>query len=278
MADSGFAEIQAINDLEEGIHRFGHQMADSNSEIEHTINLYFENFERGLQILEERLRRAEEELERAERALERQRNKRVLVRDRDGDGWHWEQADCSAEEARVACCKAVRDRCRRDVDTCRQMISDARSKRYIHKEKFSQFETRTSEAIDKIGPAKEMVEKHNSTAVPSSMASHSGGTSGTFPSTTSASASSISRGADLPRPRPPMNPNPSYRPKPNPITERPRGPQNERINPAPNRPITEADRPRSPFGNRGNVTSNPSSFWDDIRKISDEYKNNESNE
>ena len=50
MADSGFAEIQAINDLEEGIRRFGHQMADANSEIEHTINLYFENFERGLQI------------------------------------------------------------------------------------------------------------------------------------------------------------------------------------------------------------------------------------
>lgn len=275
MTDGGFADIRAICDLEDGIRRFGHQMADANSEIEHTINLYFENFERGLQILDERLRRAEEELERAERALERQRNKRVLVRDSDGDGWHWEQADCSAEEARVARCRVVRDRCRRDVDTCRQMISDARSKRYIHKEKFSQLESRTSEAIEKIGPAKEMVEKHRSTAVPSSMISHSGGFYG---SSTSASASSISRGSDLPRPRPPMNSNPSFGPKPNPITERPRSPQNECVNPAANRPITEAERPRSPFGDRGSLPSNPSSFWDDIKKISDEYKNNESNE
>lgn len=280
MIEGSFADIRAITELEEGIRTFGHQMAVANSEIENTINLYFENFERGLQILEERLRRAEEELERAEWALERQRNKRIWVEDEDGKG-HWEPADCSVEEARVARCEVIRDRCRRDVDACRQMISDARTKRYIHKEKFSQFESQTSEAIEKIGPAKELVEKHLSTAVPSSTSSTSRGTFGSFSSSTSASASSISRGANMPRPRPPMNQNQSFGPKPSPVTERPRGPQNERINPTPSRPFTEADRPRSSFGDRGRLPSNsnnPSSFWDDIRKISDEYKNSESNE
>ena len=258
MTEDGFADIRALTELEKGIHFFGHQMANANSEIEHTIDLYFESFERGLQILEERLRRAEEDLERAERALERQRDKRVWVEDKNGNG-HWKQADCSTEEARVAKCKAVRDRCRHDVDTCRQMILEARTKRYIHKEKFVELERRTLEAIDKIGHAKELVEKHHSIAVPSSMSSPSLGFIAPFSS--SSSSSSISRGTDLSRPRPPMNPNPSFGPRSTPTTERPRGPQNERINPTPSRPVTDADRPRPPLGEgvRG-LKQNTSSF------------------
>jgi len=251
MAESVFAGIQSLTDLEEGIRTFGYQMASASNQIESTIDLYFENFERGLQILEERLRKAEEELEAAERALERQRNKRVWVIDEDGDG-HWEQADCSAEEARVARCMAVRDRCLSDVNMCKQMIADARTRRYIHKEKFTQFQSSTSEAVDKIGPAKELVAKHCSMDVPSSTISC---------------------------PRPSMNTKSSFSSKSAPAMERPRSPQNERVNPLQSHPITETDRPRSPFGDVGRVGKNDaSSFWEAIRKIKEENQNKESNE
>jgi len=271
MADSGFADIRSINDLENGIHTFGHQMADTNSEIEHTIDLYFQDFERGLQILEERLRKAEDDLERAEIALERQRNKKVWVEDKDGDG-HWEQADCSAEEARVARCQAIRDRCKRDVDECRRMISDARTKRQIHKEKYAALESRISEAVEKICPIKERVEKHRATQVP--LSSTSTGSFGSFPSfSPSASAAAVSRGAGMFRPRPPMPSGTTYGPKASPLPERPRSPQNERMNPTPSRPITEADRPRSPFGDRGRVTRDSvSSFREGINKIINKHK------
>jgi len=276
MAEGGFADIRSINDLENGIRTFGHQMADASSDIEHNIDLYFQDFERGLQILDERLRKAEEDLERAERALERQRNKRVWVEDRDGKG-HWERADCSAEEARVARCQAIRDKCKRDVDECRQMISDARTKRRIHEEKYATLESNLSEAIVKIGPVKELVEKHRATQVPSS--SSSSGSFGAFPSfSSSGSEAAVSRGTELSRPRPPMPSGTSYGPKASPITERPRSPQNERMNPALGRPITEADRPRSPFGDGGRVTRDSvSSFREGINKIINKHKddNNE---
>lgn len=236
-----FADIKAITDLEEGIRTFGHQMAEANNEIEHTVDLYFRNFECGLQILEERLRRAEEELERALRELEHQRSKRVWVEDRDGNG-HWEQADCSAEEAAVARCQAVRNRCKQQVDLCRRMIEDARTKRYIHKEQFSQFESKTAEAIDKIGPIKDTVERHLAISVsPSFITPDYSNTSPSF-----ASASSNSRGTYLQRPRPP---------------------QNEHINPMQPRQVTEADRPKSPYGFRGdNTQNNASSFWQNLQK------------
>ncbi len=276
MAEGAFAGIESINDLENGMRTFGHQMAEANNEIEHIIDLYFHDFERGLEILEERLRKAEEDLERAERALERQRNKRVLVRDSDGNGWHWEQADCSAEEARVARCKAIRDKCKRDVDECREMISDARTRRRIHEEKYAALESNLSEAMVKLGPVKELVEKHRAMSVP---ASSSPGSFGSFPSFShAASATAVSRGAEMSRPRPPMPPGTTYGPKASPVPERPRSPLNERMNPAPSRPITEADRPRSPFGDGGRVTRDSvSSFREGINKIINKHKddNNE---
>lgn len=273
MAEGGFAEIRSINDLENGIRTFGHSMAEVNSEIEHTIDLYLQDFERGLQILEERLRNAEEDLERAEIALERQRNKRVWVEDKDGNG-HWEHADCSAEEARVARCKAIRDKCKRDVDECRQMIAEARSRRHVHEERYATLESRLSEAIVKIGPVKELVEKHLSMQPPSSSASSPLRSFSSF----SSSASAVSRGLDMARPRTPMPSGTTYGPKSSPIQERPRGPQNERMNPTPNRPITEEDRPRSPFGEGGRVTRDSvSSFREGIDKIINKHKD-ENNE
>ena len=273
MAEGAFADIRSINDLENGIRTFGHQMADANNEIEHNIDLYFQDFERGLQILEERLHKAIEDLERAERALERQRNKRVWVEDKDGKG-HWEQADCSSEEARVARCRVVYDRCRRDVDECRQMISDARAKRRIHEEKYATLESKLSEAIVKIGPVKELVEKHQATQVPPS--STSSRSLGSFPSSSPfASVTAVPRGTEMSRPRPPMPSGTTYGPKTSPMPERPRSPQNEQINPAPSRPVTEADRPRSPFGDNGRVTRNSvSSFREGIDKIINKHKDN----
>ncbi len=272
MAERAFADIGEINDLENGIRTFGHQMADANSEIEHSIDLYFQDFGRGLQILEERLRKAEEDLERAERALERQRNKRVWVEDNKGKG-HWERADCSAEEARVARCQAIRDKCKRDVDECRQMISDARTKRCIHKEKYATLEGGLSDAIVKIGPVKELVEKHRATQVPSSSPSSGSSRSfGAFPSF-SPSASATIRGAEMSRPRPPMSSGTTCGPKASPVPERPQSPQNERVNQVPIRPITEADRPRSPFGDGGCVTRDSvSSFREGIAKILNKHK------
>lgn len=278
MAGGSFADIRAITDLEDGIHTFGARMADADSQIEHTINLYFENFERGLRILEERLHRAEENLYRAEDALERQRYRRVWVQDDDGDG-HWKQADCSAEEARVARCMAIRDRCLRDVNSCRQIISNAQTKRYILKEKFSQFQNRTTEAIEKIGSAKELVEKHCSIRVSSSISSPAQDFHGSHSVSSLASQSSTSRGENLSRPRPPMNNSLSFGPKPSPAMERPRSPQNESINPPPSRPVTEADRPHSPFGyGHSEVRNNSSSFWEDIKKINEDDQNTKSNE
>lgn len=203
MTEGAFADIRAIKDLEDGIRTFGHQMADANSEIERTIDLYFQSFERGLHILEERLRRAEEELERAEWALERQRNKQVWVKDEDGGG-HWEQADCSAEEAAVARCRAKHNRWRHDVETCHLLISDAQAKRHIHEELFSQLENGIMVAVDKIGPVKELVEKHLSTSVPSSSPSPSQGSSGSS-SSPSSPASSVSSRADMSSPSLPFD-------------------------------------------------------------------------
>lgn len=275
-------DIHALNDLENGIHSFDRQMAGAKNEIEHLVNLYFQDFERGLRILEDRLRKAEEDLERAEIALERQRNKRVWVKDKDGEG-HWERADCFAEEARVARCQAVCNRCRRDVNECRDMISDARSKRHIQDGKYSLFQSQVSEAIDRMRPIKEVVERHQSLQPPSSFSAGSGTRS--FPSSSSSASSSvsaaasISRGADLSRPRPPMTPGTTYGPKASPLTERPRSPQNERVNPAPSRPITEADRPRSPFGDGGRVTRDSvSSFWEGLGKIVDKHKDDKTDE
>lgn len=277
MAEEGFADIRAITDLEEGIHTFGHQIADANSEIERTIDLYFQDFERGLQILEGRLHRAKEELARAVRALECQRNRKVWVEDDEGNG-HWEQADYSAEEAAVARCQARCNKCRHDVEICRKMILSARTKRYIHKELFSQLENGISEAVEKIGPVKELVEKHLSTSVPSSSVSLSHSSFGSFSSSSSSSTAAVSKGAGMSRPRPPMSPNQSFGPKPSPI-ERPRGPQNEGINPAPSRPITIADRPRSPLGDNGRVTRDSvSSFREGIEKIIKKYKQDNTDE
>lgn len=270
-------DINSLNDLENGIHSFDRQMAGANSEIEHLVDLYFQDFERGLRILEDRLRKAEEDLERAEIALERQRNKRVWVEDRDGEG-HWERADCSAEEARVARCQAICDRCRRDVNECRNMISDARSKRHIHEGKFSLFKDKVSEAVERMRPIKEAVERHCSMRPPSSFSS--GGGTKIFPSASaSSSAASVSRGADLTRPRPPMPSGTTYGPKAAPVTERPRSPQNEKMNPTPSRPLTEADRPRSPFGEGGRVTrASVSSFWEGLGKIVDKHKDDKIDE
>lgn len=270
-----FVDINAINKIEEGMRTFAHQMANANSEIEHTIFLYFQDFERCLQILEERQQKAHEDLERAERALERQRNKRVWVESEDGKG-HWEQADCSSEEAKVARCQLIYDKCRRDVDECRRLISDARTRRYIHKEKLALFESKTAEAVDKIGPVKELLEKHRNLSVPSAMPSSSRGfmSSSFFPS-----SSTISRGVEMSRPRPQMDSGPSFGPKPSPLTERPRKPQDEGVNPIPRRPMTESDRPRSPFGDEGRVTRDRvSSFRECIDKIINKYKNDDTNE
>ena len=271
MTGGGFADISSIRDLENGIQTFGHQMTDANSEIEHTIDRYFQDFERGLQILEERLRKAEEDLERAEIALERQRNKRVWVEDKDGNG-HWEPADCSAEEARVARCQAIRDKCKRDVDECQRMISDARTKRHIHEEKFSSLQSKLFEAVRKLGPAKELVERHISTQVPSS--SSSSGSFGSFPSFSSALSGNTTYRREESRPRSPMPSGTTYGPKASPTTERPHSPQNERMNSTPSRPVTEADRPRSPFGEGERVTRNSvTSFREGIDKIINKHKN-----
>lgn len=256
MADNSFADIKAIKDLEYGIHTFNSRMVSANSEIEHTIYRYFQEFERGLMILRERLRRAEENLERAERALERQRNRRVLVKDSDGDGYHWESADCSAEEAAVARCQAQCDVCRRRVGACSHMISDAQTKRHIHKEKFYQLKSKIAEAIDKIGPARGLVEKHLSTSVPS------------------LSASPVS--AEMSRPIPPHISQPSTRPTTSSDQERPRSPHRVNVNPRRETPVTDADRPRSPFGNGERITRDSvGSFRDGINKIISKYNNDE---
>lgn len=275
MAEGGFADINAITDLERGIETFDRQMSEANSGIEHTIDCYFSNFERGLRVLEERLRKAEADLERAQRALERQRNRRVWVDDGDGEG-HWEQADCSSEEAAVSRCHAVCDRCRRDVDACRRMISDARSKRYVHTEKFSDLKGQISEAVEKIGPIKEKVANHQSIPVSSSYS----GSARPFPSGTPSSSSTYEpRSSEMQRPRPPQSNNPSYGPAPSPLSERPRGPQKEGPNPTPSRPVTEADRPRSPFGDKGRVTRDSvSSFWEGVEKIINKYKHDDPDE
>lgn len=271
---SGFVDIRVLNDLENGIHSFDREMKDANREIEHTIDLYLQDFERCLRILEERLQKAEEDLERAEIALERQRNKRVWVEDEDEDGGgHWEQADCSAEEARVARCQSICDRCRRDVNECRQMISDAQTRRHVHEEKYSLFENKVSEAIVRMRPIKEKVEKHRAIQVPPSFSS-SGRTSSFPSSSVSAPNPSVIRDNDLPRPRPPMSSGITYGPKVTPAMERPRSPQNEQINPMPSRTFTEADRPRSPYGDSGRVTrSSVSSIWEGLEKIKEKHKN-----
>ena len=65
----------------------------------------------------------------------------------------------------------------------------------------------------------------------------------------------------------------SYGPKAAPESERPRSPQKEQANPAPSRPITEADRPRSPFEFEGRVTRDSvSSFREGIDKILNKHK------
>ena len=283
MENKGYSDIRALNDLENGIHSFSRKIADSNSEIEHMVDLYFQDFERGLQILEERLREAEEELERAEDELERKRNERVWVEDEDGDG-HWEHADCSAEEAAVARCRVKRGMCKRDVDECRQMISDARTKRYIIAEKFSVVENNSRMALDKLGQIKEKVERHRSIQVPSSFSS--AGSSHSFPSSRPSSppsssfpSSSTPKGVDLQRPRPPVNTGQSYGPSPSAVTERPRSPISESVHPTPQRPVTEADRPRSPFGNGERVTRlGVNSFREGLKKLQDKYKEEDTDE
>lgn len=274
MMFEGFADIRALNDLENGIHSFDREMKDANREIENTIDLYLQDFERCLRILEERLQKAKDDLERAEIALERQRNRRVWVEDEDEDGGgHWEQADCSAEEAIVTRCQSICDRCRRDVDECRQMISDARTRRHVHEDKYSQFENKVSEAIVRMKPIKEKVEKHRSIQVPSSFSSS--GRTNSFPSSSvSASNPSVIRDKDLSRPRPPMSSGITYGPKATPVMERPRSPQKEQVNPTPSRAFTEADRPRSPYGDGGRVTRDSvSSIWEGLKKIKEKHKN-----
>ena len=278
MEGKGYSDIRALNDLENGIHSFGRQMAESNSEIEHTIDLYFQDFERGLQILEERLRKALEDVERAEIALERKRNEQVWVEDEDGEG-HWEQADCSAEEVAVARCHVKRERCKRDVNECRQMIADARTKRYIIAEKFSIVENNSRMALEKLRQIKDVVERHRSIQVPSAFSSTA--SSHSFPTsrpTTPSSSSSLPstpapKGHDMQRPRPPMNTNLSYSPKPNISTERPRSPISESVHPTPQKSVTEADRPRSPYGNGERVTKlGVDSFREGLKKLQDKYK------
>lgn len=284
MAEKGYCDIRALNDLENGILSFSRRMADSNSEIEHMVDLYFQDFERGLQILEERLREAEEELERAEDELECKRNERVWVEDEDGDG-HWEHADCSVEEAAVARCRVKRDMCKRDVDECRQMIADARTKRYIIAEKFSVVENNSRIALDKLGQIKESVEHYLSIQVPSSFSS--AGSSHSFPSSRLASppsgpyvqTDSAPKGLDVQRPRSPVNTNQSYGPSPSVVTERPRSPISESVHPTPQRPVTEADRPRSPFGNGDRVSRlGVNSFREGLNKVQDKYKDEDTDE
>jgi hypothetical protein len=266
MAEGGFANIQSLNDLEGGISTFGRRMSEARGEIDQTINLYFQDFERALQILEEQLQKALEDLERAEEALERQRNKKVWVEDNDDGDGHWEQADCSAEEARVARCRAAYEQCKQKVDLCRQLISDARSRRNIHEEKFSAMESRISEAITQMGPVRELVEKHRAISAPSGFSSSA---SSAAPASSSSSASGR---MDTYKPRPPMPSGTSYGPRPSAMSDRPpRSPISERMNPAPSRPMTEADRPRSPFGDRVS-RSNVPSFRDGISSILNKYK------
>lgn len=278
MENIAYSSIKALNDLENAIHSFGRQMAESNSEIEHTVDLYFQDFERGLQILEERLREAEEVLERAEIDLERKRNEQVWVEDEDCDG-HWEHADCYAEEAAVARCRAKRDLCKREVDECRQMIADARTKRYIIAEKFSIVENNSRMALDKLGQIKEIVEHHCSIQVPSAFSSTS--LSHPFPSPRPASPPSNSyfpsgntqKKLDVQRPRPPMNSSQSYGPSPSAAIERPRSPIRESIHPTPHKLVSEADRPRSPYGNGERETRlGVDSFREGLKKLQEKYK------
>ena len=282
MEEKGYSDIRALNDLENGIHSFSRKIADSNSEIEHIVDLYFQDFERGLLILEERLREAEEELERAEDELERKRNERVWVEDEDGDG-HWEHADCSAEEAAVARCRVKRDMCKRDVNECRWMIEEARTKRYIIVDKFSIVENNSRMALDKLGQIKEKVERYRSIQVPSTFSST--GSSRSFPLSRPVSppsspyASSGSIGLDVQRPKPPVNTSQSYGPNPSAVTERPRSPISESVHPTPQRPVTEADRPRSPFGNGERVTRlGVNSFREGLKKLQDKYKDEDTDE
>lgn len=267
----GNVNIQSLNELENGIHSFDYQVAEANKEIEHKIDLYFLDFERGLHILEERLRKAEDNLERAWRSLERQRSKRIWVEDKDGDGGHYEHADCSAEEAMVARCQAITNRCRHDVDECRQMISDARTKRYIHGGKYSLFKNKVSEAVERMQPIKKIVERFISKEVPSSFSS---GVTSAYHS----SAVSVAREENLSRPRPPMSSG-TYGPKATTIPKRPQSPQNERMNPSPQRTVTEADRPRSPLSDgECFIRNSASSLWEDLDKIIDKHKNDTLNE
>lgn len=247
MEEKGYSDIRALDGLENGIHSFSRKIADSNSEIEHMVDLYFQDFERGLQILEERLSKA--------------------------------------EEAAVARCRVKRDMCKRDVDECRQMISDARTKRYIIAEKFSVVENNSRMALDKLGQIKEKVERHRSIQVPSSFSS--AGSSHSFPSSRLAShpsgpyvqTDSAPKGLDVQRPRSPVNTNQSYGPSPSVVTERPRSPISESVHPTPQRPVTEADRPRSPFGNGDRVSRlGVNSFREGLRKLQDKYKDEDTDE
>lgn len=262
---SGSVDINSIIRLENGIHSFSHQMTNANSEIEHIINHYFQDFERGLKIVEERLRRAEEDLRCAKISLEHQQNKRVLVRNINGDGWHWVRADCSAEEARVAKCEAVCSRYRRDVETCHKIISNARSKRHAHEEKYSLFEKKIAEALERLHLIKEKVERHLSIKVPPPFSS-CGANSSTLLSSSFATSISIQNETEISRPRPPIPPPTSHTPTTAP--ERPRSPIREQVGPAPNNHITEADRPRSPFANREHISRvSTSSFWNNLDKV-----------
>lgn len=270
-------DIQTLNELEDGIHSFSCQMADANRDIEHIINLYFQDFERGIRILEERLHKAEEDLERAEIDLERQRNRRIWVEDEDGDG-HWEQVDCSAKESRVVHCQAVYNRCRKDVESCHRIISDARAKRYIHEGIYTLLENKVKEAKERMQPIREKVERHRSIQVPSLFSSTSG-TRLPPSSTPSMSPTSTTKGIEMSRPKPPMHSNTTYGLKASPIQERPRCPLSEKIKSAPNLHVTEADRPRSPFSDsRHNTKINASSFWENLDKVFEKQKNNNTDE
>ncbi|MBQ0061587.1 MAG: hypothetical protein KBT15_07445 [Bacteroidales bacterium] len=246
-----------LNTLEDGIHVFGNRMANVNREIEQRIDLYFQDFERGLQILVERLRKAECDLERAEEALERQRKKRIRVKDDDGDGYHYEPADCSAQEEAVARCESICCQCRNDVNQCNQMIDDARAKAHYHREKYATLENEISISVDKLCLIKERINAHLAIEVPKISLDTASSAS------TKSSGHASGRGDSINWTR-------QYAEQ----LARPRSPRVDNPRPANSRPVTEADRPRSPFEHEGRVVrSKVPSFAAGIEEILKKYRN-----
>lgn len=259
--------------LGDAINIFGNKMASVNRENENSVARYFQNFERGLHVLIDRLREAEEELKRAEAALRRRRSERVWVEDDNGGG-HYEDADCSAEEARVARCQSKCFQCQKNVNTCEHIISEARSKADAHQSIYKRLQLNVGTARAKFDMIKQQMDVYLNIDVPStSMPSHAAVPHAASPSNLSQSSSSPTTHsatgdngssssskhwtrnyADLARPRAPRVDNPQ--------------PVNKTT-------YTEKDRPMSPFGPNGRVQrSNVPSCAAGLDEILRKYKKN----